>query len=225
MKHWTDIVSEALSGLTTTGIGRFKYEPYSEDIALSVIERIAKGIDPGFVLTDEARRVYTELIYWFHADDKFRGDLTKGFILMGPTGSGKTLAMKVMSIYRQIDDIKFIINKWAFRMNYEIIEVNHFVNEFLNNAFDGIESYCTRYILCIDDIGSEAERVKHYGNTLDVISYILAERYAKRLLTFGTTNFPVEILEQKYDDRTVSRMYALFNFIEVNDKDFRRVKL
>lgn len=196
--------------------------PYKMDVAISVIDRIGKGIDPGFNLLPEIENLYRELIMWFHGDPDFKGELTKGFLLMGPTGTGKTFAMKVMNIYRQIDDIKFILNGRLYRMNYDLIDVNCIVNAFLNNAFEGVDMYCSRYILCIDDIGSEMDKVKHYGNTLDVISYIIAERYAKRLLTFGTTNFPLHVLEEKYDDRIISRMYALFNFIEMKSIDFRK---
>jgi len=216
------MISEVLSGLTANGIGRLKYMPYKMDVALSVVKRICQGIEPEFDSRPEIEDVYKQLIMWFHGDAAFNGDLYRGIMLMGPTGTGKTLAMKVMNIYRQIDDIKFLLHSRIYRMNYDIIDVNCIVNAFLNNAFEGVDMYCSRYILCIDDIGSEMDRVKHYGNTLDVISYIIAERYTKRLLTFGTTNFPIRVLEEKYDDRIISRMYALFNFIEMKSIDFRR---
>jgi len=192
------------------------------EIALSVIERIGRSIVLDFKLTSEVKIIYQELIRYFHGDPDFKGELTKGLLLMGPTGTGKTLAMQIMSIYRQIDDIKFIMNGVTYRMNYEIIDVNMLVSYFLASAFDGIDIYGRRYIICLDDIGTESEHVKHYGNTLDVVSHVLTERYSKRLLTFGTTNFPISTLEEKYDDRVISRMYALFNFIEMRGNDFRR---
>jgi len=192
------------------------------EIALSVIERIGRSIVLDFKLTSEVKIIYQELIRYFHGDPDFKGELTKGLLLMGPTGTGKTLAMQIMSIYRQIDDIKFIMNGVTYRMNYEIIDVNMLVSYFLASAFDGIDIYGRRYIICLDDIGTESEHVKHYGNTLDVVSHVLTERYSKRLLTFGTTNFPISTLEEKYNDRVISRMYALFNFIEMRGNDFRR---
>ena len=194
------------------------------DAALSVFKRIGKGIESRFTINEHNMGLYKDLIKYFHGDDSFVGELTKGILLMGPTGTGKTLAMKIMSVYRQIDDIKFMFNRKLYRMNFEIISANDIVTAFVNNGFEGIDQYCTRYILCIDDIGSESDRVRHYGNTIDVVSYILSERYSRRLLTLGTTNFPLTTLEQMYDDRIMSRMYALFNFMTLKGQDFRKQK-
>ncbi len=129
-----------------------------------------------------------------------------------------------MSVYRLIDDIKFIMNGRTYRMNFDITDVKRMVVDFIDNAFDGIDIYCKRYVLCMDDIGTESDQVKYYGNSLDVVSYMITERYVRRLLTFGTTNYPLNILENKYDDRTVSRMYALFNFMVLKCADFRKIE-
>lgn len=196
--------------------------PYDMDFAMNVVDRIRHGIEPDFQTDQKIDEFYKNLIRWFHADPAFNGDIEKGFIIQGPTGTGKTLAMKVMGIYRTIDDIKFIKDNRTYKMNFEICNVNDIVTCFVGNSFDGIQIYSNRYVLCLDDIGNEIEQVKYYGNTLDVIGHILSERYSKRLLTFGTTNYNNEMLEDKYGDRIMSRMYALFNFIILNCSDFRK---
>lgn len=192
------------------------------DVAMHVVKRIATGLQPNFIMAPDIEEFYKELIRYFHGDPDFKGDITKGLMIMGPSGTGKTLAMEVMRIYRKIDDIKFIMNCKTYRMDYDIIDTSVLVNHFMETAFDGIDIFCRRYVICIDDIGTESDQVKHYGNCLDVVSHILTQRYMKRLLTFGTTNYPVKILEQKYDDRIVSRMYSMFNFLTLKTKDHRK---
>ena len=143
---------------------------------------------------------------------------------MGPTGTGKTHALTAMNIYRSIDNVKFIWNHKTYMLNYEIINTAELINKFYYNAFDGLEMYCNRYVLCLDDLGSltEIPNVKHYGNDLDVVGFVITERYAKRLYTFATTNLTENKLVERYGDRVVSRMHAMFNFIEMIDIDHRK---
>jgi DNA replication protein DnaC len=221
MRTIAEIINGALSESMISG-NRVSYVPYKMDSALSVVNRIGRGLTPLFKINGELEELYSELIRYFHNDPEFKGDLNKGLLIMGPTGTGKTLAMEIMRIYRQIDNTKFVKDGKYYEMRFNIISVNDIVSQFINNSFEGIDPYCERYVLCIDDIGAEIEKVKHYGNSLDVIGHVLSERYAKRLYTFGTTNFPMSVLEDKYDDRTISRMYAMFNFIIMTGSDFRR---
>ncbi len=193
------------------------------ETALKIVEEIALRFEPAFIFSDEVKTTYRKLIQYIHGDPDFEGVIEKGLMLIGPSGTGKTLAMKIMQVYRTIDDTWYLKDGKPYRMNYDIYHVNDIVSSFIETGFDGIELYCKRYVACFDDIGSEIERVKHYGNDLDVMSHILAERYARRLMTFGTSNFPVAVLEEKYDDRTMSRMYTLFNFVVMKDIDYRRI--
>jgi DNA replication protein DnaC len=223
MKAVQEIVEEIINGQTSSGIRRFQYLPYKMDTALRIVKEIAMHFEPSFNFSEGVQSTYRKLIQYVHGDPSFDGTLEKGLMIIGPSGTGKTLAMKIMQTYRKIDDTWYLKDGKPYRMNYDIYHVNDVVSSFIDNGFDGIELYCKRYVACFDDIGSEIERVKHYGNDLDVISHILAERYAGGLLTFGTSNFPVKTLEEKYDDRTISRMYALFNFIVMKDIDYRRI--
>ena len=221
MKTIAEIVSDQLSIQTSSGIKRFSYEPYDMEIALSVISRIGKGLDENFNI-NPVRDFYIELIRYFHGDTKFRGILEKGILIQGPCGTGKTLAMRIMKIYQQIDNIRFAFNGKVYYMNFDVINVNDIINGFMVSAYDGIQIYCNRYVVCLDDIGTESEEVKYYGNNLDVISHVISERYTKKLLTFATTNFSMNAIEEKYSDRISSRMYAMFNFLILKGNDFRK---
>jgi DNA replication protein DnaC len=143
-------------------------------------------------------------------------------MLQGPTGTGKTMAMEVMSIYLELEKIAFKMNDKVYRMNFSVVNVNDIVNGFLQHAFEGIQTYINRYVICLDDIGTEIREVKYFGNSLDVISHIISERYAKEKLIFATTNYPKEMLGYIYSDRIVSRIYEMFNFITVKGDDFRK---
>jgi DNA replication protein DnaC len=196
--------------------------PYKMESALYVIGRIGESMVPDFRIDSNLEKIYVQLIKWFHGDPGFKGDLTKGFMLMGPTGSGKTLAMNIFLRYREIDNILFGIDGKYHKLLFRIADVNEIIRSYVQNAYDGISIYGSRLALCIDDLGYENEMNKSYGNPEDVIPFIIGERYSKRLLTFATTNRTIKSLEDGYDSRTFSRMHEMFNFIIMDLDDFRK---
>jgi DNA replication protein DnaC len=222
MKKIDQLLEKKIKELTICGISRINYPTYDIKVALHIIGSIGISIAPKFVLTLEAKELYVKLIQYFYSDVNFPGELKKGLMLQGPTGTGKTLAMKIMSIYLELERIGYIMNGIRYRMNFDVVNVNDLVNGFLQHGFDGIQTYISRNVVCLDDIGIEIREVKHFGNNLDVISYIISERYSKGKLTFATTNYPKDRLGSIYSDRIVSRIYEMLNFITVKGDDFRR---
>jgi len=196
--------------------------PYKMETALHVVDNIAKSLAPDFMFTSNLKELYTELIRYFHADPKFVGDLNKGLLLMGPTGTGKTLAMQIMRLYRQIDNTKMKHYGKYKSMQFDIVPSDEIVYAYMNHGLEGIEKYRRRIVICIDDIGNEIPQAKNFGNNLDVMGRFLIERYSMKLMTFATTNFSMEQMNERYDDRVVSRMHGLFNFMILNGSDYRR---
>ena len=206
-------------------INRIRYAPYNLDVALKAVEHIGKKLEPNFRLTKDVGPIYEQLIKYMHADESFNGDLTKGVLLSGATGTGKTLAMRIMSIYSTIDGIKIVHNQQLYDIEYCVEHTSTCINEFVKNGYEGLEYYRRVRSLCIDDMGSEVEIAKYYGNNLDVIGYIINERYLNNLLTFGTTNLSEELLTKKYGERIVSRMHEMFNLVVMKGNDFRKFKI
>jgi len=192
------------------------------DFALAVVERIGKSIEPDFVITDDNRAVYSKFIQWIHGDPEYMGYLNKGILLLGPTGTGKTLVMQIMSVYRTIDNIKFRHNNNVYNLVYDVVDVNQIISMFVQGGYDTIQSFTTRQALCLDDLGSEKAYAKRFGNSVDAISYIINERYQRKLLTLATTNYPLTAIEERYDDRILSRLYGLFNFHSLKGDDWRK---
>lgn len=78
----------------------------------------------------------------------------------------------------------------------------------------------------IDDIGME-EDVKHYGNQVDPIVYVVHRIYdlnqtaAQKVRLLLTTNLDKKGLETKYGERTMSRIYEMCDVIILNDTNLR----
>lgn len=156
--------------------------------------------------------------------------LNKGLLICGSVGSGKTKLMDV-----------FAINK---RQNYEVVSAMELGNLFARKSdeggFDIIKQFSEvhrpllpkhednlwqeKLGLCIDDIGTEEDRV-NYGNKSNVIAEIIAGRYANKMLgremTHITTNLGPKGIEARYGSRIWSRMQEMFNVVELGGIDRR----
>lgn len=195
------------------------------EIALSVVERIARRLEHDFEFPSELQKIYRILIQWIHGDpefEKLHGYLSKGILIMGPTGTGKTLAMKVMSVYREIDNVRFRLDGRTCDLCYDVVDVNRIILNFIKMGYEGLGSSISKNVFCMDDLGSEVGNVHRYKNEIDIVSYIIEERYSQRLLTLATTNCTLKILKETYSDRIISRMFGMFNFITLDGPDYRK---
>jgi hypothetical protein len=80
----------------------------------------------------------------------------------------------------------------------------------------------------IDDLGLE-EDVKHFGNGLDPIAYVVQHLYDTNqqypdhpIKLFFTTNFDQTHLTEKYGVRTVERIWELCDRVFIDDVNLRK---
>jgi DNA replication protein DnaC len=148
----------------------------------------------------------------------------KGFCVMGGVGCGKS---KRMLLFSRLFNIKIITAKEI--CNYALASSNPFlVNEIVNAVIDKTGLYQKRmYDLVLDDLGDEEENAMIYGNRKDIIRDAIDIRY--NLFDYGgghrthfTTNLTLAELEERYGDRTFSRLNKMVHFIEMEGKDRRK---
>lgn len=200
---------------------------------------------PVFKLDNHNAAIIQALSYYFLNDPVFesltlknadgsvspmRLKLNKGLLIVGGVGVGKTKLMQMFSV-----------NK---RQVYEVLKARElaalFVRKGEQGGYEMIEQFSSvhkpelikhednlwqeRMGLCIDDVGTEDEKVS-FGNRSNVIAEIIDGRYSnqklQRCMTHITTNLGINGIKQKYGERIASRLLEMFNVIELGGNDRR----
>lgn len=126
----------------------------------------------------------------------FNGDT--GVILNGHVGNGKT------TLFRLANDALNLMG-----IKCEMINVNTLCSLVSKHGEDEIFKR-EHGLLILDDLGSENEIIKNYGNNLDPVKQLLFLRYESRARTFVTTNFNADMLKAKYGERLADRFKEMF---------------
>lgn len=210
-----------------------------------------EGVDgkPVFMVDDANREVMKALCLYFMNSPEFEqlqvknehGELVpanwklnKGIALVGGVGRGKTKMMQMFAINkRQIfevlnaQELSALFVRKGEQGGYEMIEQFRSIHRpDLIKHEDNL--WQERVGLCIDDVGTEDEKVS-FGNRSNVISEILAARYGNtkllKCMTHITTNLGINGIKQKYGERIQSRVLEMFNIIELPGGDRRQQSL
>ncbi|MBI4931839.1 MAG: hypothetical protein HY841_13840 [Bacteroidetes bacterium] len=171
-----------------------------------------------FILEEERLNLYTQLIYYFFNDDKFKGDLGKGLFIHGGKGTGKTLALK---IFRALASNRLLLSGKGFRM----FNCDEIVADYETSGAKCLSNYYKGNIF-FDDIGDENRQALHYGTTRNVMKDIMTRRYREFTdngsMTYITSNFNVKLIEQEYGARIEDRFKEMFNELILTGESLRK---
>jgi DNA replication protein DnaC len=149
----------------------------------------------------------------------------KGLYVYGPIGSGKTLY--VAHLLEQIIRERYLITKNA----YNILDLYTFINapsmlQRIKESYmdkngtteqELISSYSNVDILVVDDIG--AQKISEW--VLETFYLILNYRYEYLKTTIYTSNFSLQQLAEKLDDRIPSRIQESCTIRKFTNTDLR----
>lgn len=153
-------------------------------------------------------------------------DLTKGIYLCGNVGSGKSLILKIFAKIMSRYNLGFGFIPCDIIADRCRIDGSEVVRKYVTIQSDG-NDYAGVY--CFDDLGQE-NKVKYFGNSIDVMQDIIIKRY-RNFVDFGykthfTSNLRLSELSVIYDDRAESRISEMCNVIvlggSINSKDRRK---
>jgi DNA replication protein DnaC len=218
------------------GITRFQYLKYNMEDSLEIVTAIGKSRNPAFVIDDENRFTYENMIRWCHCDTKMQaldpntkqpiaGNLKKGIYIAGNTGTGKSWCLEVMAAYAMAFGFVITLGETEKRMLYwDNVRADDICEEYAANGT--FQKFKTRNIYGIQDLGSEPAESVYMGNRIEVLRQLLEYRGDRTdQVTLITSNLPMnhKILVDRYGDRVSSRLSAMCNYFEIRGKDRRKM--
>ncbi len=236
----TELINQVLNRIGNRGlfqgITRYVYADYDMQESLEIVEAIGKSRNPAFVIDDENRFTYENMIRWCHCDTKMQaidpvtkkvipGGLKKGIYIAGNTGTGKSWCLEVMSAYAMAFGFVITLGETEKRMLYwDNVRADDICEEYAANGT--FQKFKTRNIYGIQDLGSEPAESVYMGNRIEVLRQLLEYRGDRTdQVTLFTSNLPMnhKILVDRYGDRVSSRLSAMCNYFEIRGKDRRKM--
>lgn len=172
----------------------------------------------GFRVTADNRRTIADIFNWCIG---ISGELDpgKGLWLYGNIGTGKTSMLRIVkSFCREVRGAKADGKPYSFA----IVRISDVVTAFSGKSHKGVNEYADNPSIAYDDVGTETISSNHYGNTENLMQYILQRRYGRDYITHATSNISPEGIRKAYGDRVYDRCREMFNFVEMKGKSFRK---
>ena len=228
------ILDKIIDGGTFPTVSRFQYLPYDMKVSLHVVESIGKSRNARFVIDDENRFAYENMIRWIHGDPDMKclhpeteevisGRLNAGILICGSTGTGKSWALEIMSAYCMIDDVQVKIGKIKKPLFWNNVRTDAICDEY--TATGSIERYKRMSVIGIQDLGAEPVESLYMGNRVNVIRQIIESRGDRTdQISLITSNLRPnhQWMIDRYGVRVSSRLNEMCNYFKITGKDRRK---
>ena len=160
-----------------------------------------------FTVDEFNKDIINQLYYYLVGNSNlFKGDLNRGIMLIGPYGTGKTVLMEsFLSCFNGFTNKRVL--SISSREIFEILKEKG-------------PSFLNKRPLFIDDVGKEHIIVNDFGTKVIPFEDIVAERYKKGAITFGTSNLTLD--DMPYHLHTKDRLQQMFNYLILSGKTRRK---
>jgi hypothetical protein len=195
----TELINQVLNRIGNRGlfqgITRYVYADYDMQESLAIVEAIGKSRNPAFVIDDENRFTYENMIRWCHCDTKMQaidpvtkkvipGGLKKGIYIAGNTGTGKSWCLEVMATYAMAFGFVITLGETEKRMLYwDNVRADDICEEYAANGT--FQKFKTRNIYGIQDLGSEPAESVYMGNRIEVLRQLIGAYSFQKTLPLG----------------------------------------
>lgn len=223
-----------------TGSGPLK-NPMTFDTATKIIDQMIATFETKeqtkFHYDEYNKKVIHDLTRYFMNDHQGPLSTRKSIWLYGQMGTGKTLMARLFSDFTR-----------AFNLHkkFHVVSAEDLAEQVKEDkSLKSLSTY-TNQIHCIDDAGQEGV-VKIYGEKVDIIERIIKKAYFDKKTLIITSNLapssvakaindalqaqnPEKMIKKVYsiesryrDERTVDRIYEMFNFVPLFGANKRRL--
>lgn len=141
---------------------------------------------------------------------------SKSIFMLGKTGLGKTHLS--LSIAEKVIEKGYNVLYDSIINYLRQIEKEHFGRD--SSGTDTLELLLNADLVILDDLGSEYDTSFYVSTIYNIIN----TRLNKGLPTIISTNLSPQEIENKYDARLISRLFAMYDYLKFMGSDIRHIK-